>query len=93
MTQPKSLLEFEAGETVRVVRIDAGRGLKQRLLSLGLVPGADLYLIGNRHGPVMLCFDSSRIAIGRGAAAKIYAMPSPDERCPECAAEETCPHK
>lgn len=93
MTSAKSLLEFRPGETLRVVKIDAGRGLKQRLLSLGLVPGAELYLMDNRHGPVKLCFNNSRIAIGRGVAAKVYAAPSPADTCPECAEDETCPKK
>lgn len=93
MTSGKSLLEFRPGETLRVVKIDAGRGLKQRLLSLGLVPGSDLYLIENRHGPVTLCFNNSRIAIGRGVAAKVYATLSPPETCPECADAEACPKK
>jgi Fe2+ transport system protein FeoA len=88
-----SLLEFRPGATLRVVKIEAGRGLKQRLLSLGLVPGADLYLMDNRHGPVKLCFKNSRIAIGRGVAAKIYATPSPATPLPECAEAETCPRK
>lgn len=93
MTSAKSLLEFDRGTTVRVVRIDAGRGLKQRLLSLGLVPGADIYLLDNRHGPVKLCFNNSRIAVGRGIAAKVLATPAPDDVCPECEADESCPKK
>jgi ferrous iron transport protein A len=92
-TAVKSLLAFHVGQTLRVVRIDAGRGLKQRLLALGLVPGADLYLMENRHGPVKLCFNNSRIALGRGVAAKVYATPSPADSYPECAATETCPKK
>lgn len=93
MPEVKSLLEFDPGTTVRVVRIDAGRGLKHRLLSLGLVPGADIYVLDNRHGPVKLCFNNSRIAVGRGVAAKVYATTAPAETCPECPDAETCPEK
>jgi ferrous iron transport protein A len=89
----KSLLEFDVGTTVRVAKINAGLGLKHRLLALGLVPGADIYLVENRHGPVRLCFNNSRIAIGRGVAAKILAAEAPKEVCGECSAEETCPDK
>lgn len=89
----KSLLEFDRGTTVRVVRIDAGRGLKQRLLSLGLVPGADIYVLDNRHGPVKLCFNNSRIALGRGVAAKVMAAAAPGDVCPECEKDEPCPEK
>jgi ferrous iron transport protein A len=87
----KSLLEFARGATVRVVKIDAGRGLKQRLLSLGLVPGADIYILDNAHGPVRLCFNNSRIALGRGVAAKVLATVAPEEPCAECAPDEFCP--
>jgi ferrous iron transport protein A len=93
VTPPQSLLAFRVGQTLRVVKIDAGRGLKQRLLALGLVPGADLYLMENRHGPVKLCFNNSRIAIGRGVAAKVYATLSPADSRPECAETETCPKR
>jgi ferrous iron transport protein A len=86
-------LEFDVGTTVRVVKIDAGRGLKQRLLALGLVPGADIYLVENRHGPVRLWFNNSRIAIGRGVAAKIHAAETPKDVCDECSVEETCYEK
>jgi ferrous iron transport protein A len=89
----KSLLEFNRGTTVRVVRIDAGRGLKQRLLSLGLVPGADIYVLDNRHGPVKLCFNNSRIALGRGVAAKVMAAAAPDDVRPECEKDESCPKR
>jgi ferrous iron transport protein A len=78
---------------LRIVKIDAGRGLKQRLLALGLVPGADLYLLANKHGPVKLCFNSSRLALGRGVAAKILASRAGEEPCPEGCAEESCPHR
>jgi ferrous iron transport protein A len=91
LSRLKSLLEFGRGSTVRVVKIDAGRGLKQRLLALGLVPGADIYILDNAHGPVRLCFNSSRIALGRGVAAKILAALAPEEQCPECEPDESCP--
>ncbi|MEE8639472.1 MAG: FeoA domain-containing protein [bacterium] len=93
MPEVKSLLEFDRGATVRVVKIDAGRGLKQRLLSLGLVPGADIYVLENRHGPVKLCFNNSRIAVGRGVAAKVLATAAPDTVCPECEPDESCPER
>jgi ferrous iron transport protein A len=93
LPQVKSLLEFERGTTVRVVRIDAGRGLKQRLLSLGLVPGSDIYVLDNKHGPVKLCFNTSRVALGRGVAAKILAKAAPEEVCTECYRDVTCPEK
>ncbi|NIT35235.1 MAG: hypothetical protein GTN49_01850 [candidate division Zixibacteria bacterium] len=86
-------MEFEIGATVRVAKINAGLGLKQRLLALGLVPGADIHVVENRYGPVRLCFNNSRIAVGRGVAAKILAAEAPEDVCGECPAEETCPDR
>jgi len=86
-------LEFDVGTTVRVVKIDAGRGLKQRLLALGLVPGANIYVVENRYGPVRLWFNNSRIAIGRGVAAKILAAEAPKDISGERSAGETRPDK
>lgn len=89
----KSLLEFDVGTTVRVVKINAGLGLKQRLLALGLVPGADIYVVENRHGPVRLWFNNSRIAIGRGVAAKILAAEVPKDMSGDGSAGGTRPYK
>ena len=60
------------GETVRLVRIDAGKKLTHRLIELGLTPGVELMLVHNSGGPLLLSVRDSRVAIGRGMAEKLY---------------------
>lgn len=88
----RPLSSYRAGEAARVVRVEAGRGLKQRLMALGLVPGTEVYILNADWGPMTLCVNNSRVALGRGMAAKIYAVPMPAP-CPTCGAPGPCDHK
>ncbi len=92
---PKPLTDFASGETLRVVRIDAGRGLRQRLLAMGIVPGGDVHILKTNHGPITLCVNTSRLALGRGMAAKIFARAeSPAEPpCGVCEEDPSCPQR
>lgn len=58
------------GETVEISEVLGGRGLRERLLALGLTRGTTVALIGN-DGPVILDVRGSRLALGRGEAARI----------------------
>jgi Fe2+ transport system protein FeoA len=63
----------KAGETVRLVRIDAGRGLNSRLAAMGLVAGAELRVVSNGHpGPFVLIVKEAKVVFGRGVAQKIW---------------------
>ena len=48
------------GQTVRLVRIDAGKRLTHRLTELGLTPGVELMLVHDSGGPLFLCVRDSR---------------------------------
>ena len=61
-----------AGETVKVVKIDAGRGLNSRLAAMGLVPNTQITVVSNGHpGPFVLSVKESKVMLGRGMAHKI----------------------
>jgi len=61
-----------AGETVKVVKIDAGRGLNSRLAAMGLVPSTRITVVSNGHpGPFVLSVKESKVMLGRGMAHKI----------------------
>ena len=62
----------EMGQTVRLVRIDAGKQLTHRLTELGLTPGVELLLVHDSGGPLLLSVRDSRVALGRGMAEKLY---------------------
>jgi Fe2+ transport system protein FeoA len=70
--QTRPLSTAKAGESVRVVRIDAGRGLNSRLASMGLVANAELRVVSNGHpGPFVLIVKEAKVVLGRGVAQKI----------------------
>ncbi len=63
------------GKQVRVVQVDAGRGMQGRLLAMGLIRGAVIRVIMNRgQGPLLIAVGGSRITIGRGMAKKILVQ-------------------
>jgi len=60
-----------SGAIVRIVRIYAGKGLTQRLMELGLTNGAELRILKNDVGPLLLHVRGVTIALGRGVASKV----------------------
>jgi len=65
-----ALTQLRTGETAKIVAIEGGRGLKQKLFLRGLFEGKVVRVISN-HGPVTVEVDRSIVAIGRGMAQKI----------------------
>lgn len=62
----------DQAKEVTLVHINGGRGMRSKLYSMGLVPGAALTVLSrNGGGPVILRVKDSRLAIGRGMAQKI----------------------
>jgi len=67
-----TLSEVEAGRKVRLMSVDAGHGLKSRLVSMGLTPGAELTVVRNaRTGPVIVQVRETRLMLGRAMVDKI----------------------
>ena len=64
------LSQLGAGETARIIAVEGGRGLRQKLFLRGLAEGKVVRIISN-HGPVVVEVDRSTVAIGRGMAHKI----------------------
>ena len=68
-----SLNNISSGTTVKIARIDAGRGLRQRLAALGLLPGASVRVIKTLgRGQVVVEIFQSKTLLGRGVTEKIY---------------------
>jgi Fe2+ transport system protein FeoA len=60
------------GRILRVVRINAGNGLCERLSAMGLVPGAAVEILSDgRKGPMIVAVKGSRVVLGRGMALKV----------------------
>lgn len=70
------LLNIKTGQKVKLIRVDAGEGLKSRLAALGMVPNVQITIINkDRPGPFIVSFKGSRIALGRGMTKKIMVRP------------------
>lgn len=62
----------QPGQKVRLVTVQAGRGLRARLAEMGLVPGVELEVINsNSAGPFIVAVKQSRIMLGRGIVHRI----------------------
>jgi Fe2+ transport system protein FeoA len=69
------LSTVRAGETVKLVNINAGRGLNSRLAAMGLVPNVEITVVNNDHpGPFVISVRNSRMMLGRGIAHKIMVL-------------------
>jgi ferrous iron transport protein A len=68
-----SLLSLQIGEKGKIVKISGGRGACKRLNELGLVPGTEIEVVNKiSSGPVMIKVKGSKLALGRGLAAKVF---------------------
>ncbi len=65
------LVDVKEGEKVKILHIRGGCGLKNRLASIGIYPGAEVKVIKSPPGPLIVETAGSRFALGRGMAARI----------------------
>jgi ferrous iron transport protein A len=73
-----SLTAVQSGESVQIKRMQGGHQFLSRLASLGFTPGALLQVVQNYgHGPIIVRLRDTRVALGRGEAAKILVERSP----------------
>ena len=64
-----------AGETVKLAKVEAGRGLNNRLASMGLLPNVEITVVRNSHpGPFVIIVKGSKMMLGRGMAHKIMVL-------------------
>ena len=64
------LAQLRIGETARIMAIEGGRGLRQKLFLRGLIEGKVVRVVSN-YGPMTVEVDRNTVAIGRGMAQKI----------------------
>jgi len=73
--EPLSLSDVHAGRSARVLGLRGGRSVSDRLASLGLVPGAHVHVLQNpTQGPLLVGVQGTRLALGRGEAAKVSVV-------------------
>ena len=68
----RPLSTVKEGEMVRLVRVEAGRGLASRLASMGIVPKVEFKVVNNHHpGPFLIDVRGYKMMLGRGIAHKL----------------------
>jgi len=68
---------MQTGQSGRVVKIQGGFGVIDRLNALGIIPGKRITKISSMlaRGPVAVEVDRAQLAIGYGMAKKIIVQP------------------
>jgi ferrous iron transport protein A len=73
VTEELTLDQVPTGGRVRIVRIEAGHSLKNRLTAMGFLADEPIEVIRNDHrGQVIIAVKNSKIVLGRGMSHKIY---------------------
>lgn len=68
----RPLSDAKGGERVRLVNVLGGRGIRQRLCSMGLLPGAVMKVVANSgRGPVTVALGEMRLVLGRGIVHRV----------------------
>jgi ferrous iron transport protein A len=80
MTDEKNeiaLTEIKDGQEATVSAIYGGKGMVERLTSMGIRPGKRItrFCSMYMHGPVTVRIDNVQLALGRGLADKIFVIP------------------
>jgi ferrous iron transport protein A len=65
-----TLSQLKPGESGRVMAVEGGRGIRQKLFLRGLFEGSVVRVI-SCYGPVTVEVDRNTVSIGRGMAQKI----------------------
>lgn len=68
--QMQSLTELRPGEWARIIAVEGGRGLRQKLLLRGLFEGSVVRIVSSQ-GPVTVEVNRNMVSIGRGMARRI----------------------
>lgn len=68
-----SLIQLEKGKTGTVIELKGGQSFIQKMDSIGIRPGVKIKKISeiNAGGPVVIEIGNTKVAIGKGMAAKI----------------------
>jgi Fur family ferric uptake transcriptional regulator len=77
MPTTRTLASCLTGETVEVVQIVGCPSMSHKLMSMGFIRGAQVRILAS-GGPVTVDLRNSRVALGRGQAARIIVR-SPDQ--------------
>lgn len=66
-----SLIQLKEGDRCKVARIQAGHSATRRLYEMGFNTGAQIEILKNDRGPMIVGLGGHKIALGRGLAEKM----------------------
>ena len=70
-----ALDQVASGGRVRIVRIEAGHSLKNRLTAMGFLVDEPIKVVRNdNHGQVIIAVKNSKVVLGRGMSHKIFVQ-------------------
>jgi ferrous iron transport protein A len=67
------LTQLKPGESAKIIAVEGGHGLRQKLSLRGISEGSFIRVISNQ-GPVTVEVDRNTVSIGRGMARRIRVM-------------------
>ena len=71
MSYANTLRAVGAGHTVIVLAVDAPEAQRQRLESIGVLPGVELDVLADNGGPILVAVGQARVAVERALAATV----------------------
>jgi ferrous iron transport protein A len=69
----KTLDQVDENRKAKVIDIQGGQGIRQRLSQMGIHPGDTITILryGALRGPILIEIHGSQVALGRGIASKV----------------------
>jgi ferrous iron transport protein A len=69
----KTLDQVDENRKAKVIDIQGGQGIRQRLSQMGIHPGDTITILryGALRGPILIEIHGSQVALGRGIASRI----------------------
>jgi ferrous iron transport protein A len=70
---PTTLDQINENKKAKVIDIQGGAGIRQRLSQMGIHPGDIITMVryGALRGPLLIEIHGSQVALGRGIASKV----------------------
>lgn len=69
--QYQSLNMLRVGDTCKVAKIEAGGSATRRLYEMGFNTGAQIEVLKNDRGPMIVGLGGHKVALGRGLTEKV----------------------
>lgn len=79
MSRTLPLAMLPEGDSARVCKVRAGKGLLRRLVEMGFTENASVKMIKFERGPLIVTVNGIRYALGKGMGMKIMVEPETSE--------------